>query len=56
MSTVFEGPKNEETRRKLLGKGDAGQESLFGSDQPEYASSNVMGGKRPFVKSFVPVR
>lgn len=56
LSTVFEGPRTEEVKRKLLGKGDAGQESLFGSDRPEYVSSNVMGGKKPFVKSFVPVR
>lgn len=59
MSTVFEGPIIEEVRRKRLDKGDAGQEALFGKDRLDYQSSNVMsaiGGRKPFMKTFVPVR
>jgi hypothetical protein len=58
-STVFEGPIVEESRRKKLGREDAGQECLFGRDQLEYQSSNIMSsvsGRKPFIKTFVPVR
>ena len=58
-STVFEGPIVEESRRKKLGREDAGQESIFGRDQLEYQSSNIMSsvsGRKPFMKTFVPVR
>ncbi|CDW87720.1 UNKNOWN [Stylonychia lemnae] len=42
-STVFEGPITEQSRRKKLGQGDAGVETLFGQDRIDFENkSNAM--------------
>lgn len=59
MSTIFEGPVQEPCKRKKLGKGDAGTESIFGKDRVDFNNKsntmNIIGAKKA-TKEWKPVR